>query len=181
MTWEKLKLILSIIYDLFFLLINIPWEIFKKFNPNKCKYKTGEQHEKDINEIAKTIANITKKNPNIEIVLDRQLGEGHSSRSTEYKKGKFRINISSLNSIIEINSKDKYVDVESLVTFEELCNETLKYNLLPCVIPEFKSITLGGAIQGIAIESSSFIHGTFDKTVLHATLNNWKWSNNQFE
>ncbi|CAF1411424.1 unnamed protein product [Adineta ricciae] len=72
---------------------------------------------------------------------DRQLGKGHSSRSTEYKK-------------------DKYVDVESLVTFEELCNETLKYNLLPCVIPEFKSITLGGAIQGIAIESSSFIYGS---------------------
>ncbi|CAF1653323.1 unnamed protein product [Adineta ricciae] len=79
------------------------------------------------------------------------IGEGHSSRSTEHKK-------------------EKYVDVESLVTFEELCNETLKYNLLPCVIPEFKTITIGGAIQGIAIESSSFIYGTFDKTVLHATL-----------
>ncbi|UJR29951.1 hypothetical protein I4U23_017498 [Adineta vaga] len=56
------------------------------------------------------------------------------------------------------------------ITFEDLVNETLKYNLLPCVIPEFKSITIGGAIQGIAIESSSFIYGTFDKTILNAKL-----------
>ena len=35
------------------------------------------------------------------------------------------------------------------------------YNLRPPVVPEFRKITVGGSIAGIAGESSSFKHGFF--------------------
>jgi delta24-sterol reductase len=87
-----------------------------------------------------------------------------------YKKGKYQIDISTLTSILEINQRERYAEVEALVTFEELCKTTLKHGLLPTVVPEFKSITIGGAIQSIGIESTSWIYGTFDKTVIDVTL-----------
>ncbi|CAF1326355.1 unnamed protein product [Adineta steineri] len=172
MVWEKLKIILSIIIDIFISLCEIPFLIFKtnKNVSTPVRFKSQQQHKLDITQIATKIRSITNHNPSVQIVIDRKSGEGHSTRSTAYKDGKYRINISSLNSIIEINQHEEYAEVEALVTFEEVCKATIKYGLLPAVVPEFKSITIGGAIQGLGIESTSWKYGTFDKTVIEATL-----------
>ena len=37
--------------------------------------------------------------------------------------------------------------------------------LVPKVVPEFRKITVGGALMGGAMESSSFAHGTFGDTI----------------
>ncbi|CAF0961342.1 unnamed protein product [Adineta steineri] len=172
MVWQKLKIIFSILIDLFISLCDIPFLIFQtnKIISISLKFKSPQRHEFDITQIATTLRSITIHNPSVQIVIDRKPGEGHSSRSSAYKNGKYKINISSLTSIIEINQHKKYADVEALVTFEEVCKATIKYGLLPAVVPEFKSITIGGAIQGIGIESTSWKYGTFDKTVIEATL-----------
>ncbi len=47
---------------------------------------------------------------------------------------------------------------------EQLCDTTLQAGFLPAVVPEFRTITVGGAIQGAALESSSFHHGQFNDT-----------------
>ena len=52
-----------------------------------------------------------------------------------------------------------------MTTYEELADETLKYGLLPTVVPQLKTITIGGAISGIGIESSSFKYGLVHETV----------------
>jgi hypothetical protein len=106
----------------------------------------------------------------VQVAIFRKPGEAHSTRSSAYKKGKYQIDISALTSILEINQREKYAEVEALVTFEELCKVTMKHGLLPAVVPELKSITIGGAIQGLGIESTSWMYGTFDKTVIEATL-----------
>lgn len=43
---------------------------------------------------------------------------------------------------------------------------TLKYGLVPIVVPELKTITIGGAVSGCPIESMSFKYGGFHDTCL---------------
>lgn len=40
------------------------------------------------------------------------------------------------------------VDVQAMISMEELVDALLPLNLLPLVVPEFKGITVGGSIQG---------------------------------
>lgn len=70
------------------------------------------------------------------------------------KKG---LDLSSLNRILEWGPD--YVRVEPRITFQTLCQETLKRKLIPPVVPEFTSITVGGAVAGAALESSSHRYG----------------------
>jgi len=172
MVLEKCNLLFSIFIDLFVSLCTLPFLILKlnRTISASCKIKSRKQHQHDITEIANELRLASNHNPRVQIAIFRKPGEGHSSRSTIYKKGKYQVNISALDSIIEINQKEKYAEVEALVTFEQLCKATLKHGLLPAVVPEFKTITIGGAIQGIGIESTSWMFGTFDKTIIEATL-----------
>ena len=53
------------------------------------------------------------------------------------------------------------VRAEPMVKMQALVEATLKHGMLPLVLPEFKHITVGGAIMGAALESSSHMHGDF--------------------
>jgi FAD/FMN-containing dehydrogenase len=48
---------------------------------------------------------------------------------------------------------------------ERLVEATLARGAMPCVVPQLKSITIGGAVVGIGIESSSFRYGLVHETV----------------
>ena len=52
---------------------------------------------------------------------------------------------------------------------ESLCAHLLPLGLLPRVVPEFRQITIGGAVMGLGIESSSFRHGLFEFAVVRNT------------
>ena len=45
------------------------------------------------------------------------------------------------------------------MTYERLVDATLPHGLMPLVVPQLKTITLGGAVAGLGIESSSFRNG----------------------
>ena len=49
--------------------------------------------------------------------------------------------------------------VEPNVPMDTLVRETLRYGLLPPVVPEFPGITAGGGFAGTAAESGSFKYG----------------------
>ena len=55
---------------------------------------------------------------------------------------------------------------ESGVTFVDLVEATLAHGLVPIVVPELKTITIGGAVAGCSIESMSFRYGGFHDTCL---------------
>ncbi len=84
-------------------------------------------------------------------------GQSHTTR--EISQNQSMLDISYLNEILEINVKEKYAVVEPNVTMDQLVETTLKKGLMPLIVPEFPKITIGGAIQGGAGESSSFRHG----------------------
>ena len=81
------------------------------------------------------------------------------------KKGKNKINVKNFNKVISIDSKNRIVEVEGMTTFDDFVKETLKYGFMPLVVPQLKSITIGGAVSGIGIESSSFRYGLVHETV----------------
>jgi hypothetical protein len=87
-------------------------------------------------------------------------------RGHAYKKNRPQLNIGKLNRILEINTTDKTAWVEPRVTMEQLVEATQKHGLVPPVLPEFKTITVGGAICGAAIESSSHRYGQFNDNCL---------------
>jgi FAD/FMN-containing dehydrogenase len=72
-----------------------------------------------------------------------------------------KIDISDLTAIIDVDPATRTCTAESGVAFDDLVAATLRYNLVPVVVPELKSITVGGAVSGCSIESMSFRYGGF--------------------
>jgi FAD/FMN-containing dehydrogenase len=53
-----------------------------------------------------------------------------------------------------------------MTTYEDLADATLRYGLMPLVVPQLKTITIGGAVTGLGIESSSLRSGMPHESVL---------------
>jgi delta24-sterol reductase len=96
-------------------------------------------------------------------------GSTNSTRSQKMSSGQY-VNVSDFDEIIEINTQENYAIVEANVSLDTLLKETLKYRLIPLVVSEFPGITIGGAVQGGAGESSSFRYGCLHNTCLEYEL-----------
>ena len=57
-------------------------------------------------------------------------------------------------------------DVQGMCTYEDLVDVTLPRGWIPPVVPQLRSITLGGAVTGLGIESTSFRNGLPHESVL---------------
>lgn len=84
-------------------------------------------------------------------------------RTSDKKK---KINVKHFNKVLHVDPIELIADIEGMAPYDEIVNETLKLNCLPTVVPELKSITIGGALTGVGIESSSFKFGLVHETVL---------------
>jgi FAD/FMN-containing dehydrogenase len=80
-------------------------------------------------------------------------------------RGKVRLDARKLNRVLSIDAGQRLADVEGMTTYEALVEETLRHGLLPLVVPQLKTITAGGAVSGLGIESSSFRYGLVHDTV----------------
>jgi len=70
-----------------------------------------------------------------------------------------------LGHVITIDSTARIAHVEGMTTYAALVDATLPHGLAPTVVPELKSITVGGATTGLGIESSAFRYGLVHETV----------------
>ncbi len=77
-----------------------------------------------------------------------------------------RLDVSGLSGVLEVDPVARTADVLGMTTYEELVDATLAHGLAPLVVPQLKTITLGGAVTGLGIESSSFRNGTPHESVL---------------
>jgi FAD/FMN-containing dehydrogenase len=75
------------------------------------------------------------------------------------------IDTSTLTEVLSVDTVRQVAVVEPNVPMDKLVHATLRDGLMPLVVPEFPGITVGGAIQGGAGESSSFKYGFFSQTV----------------
>lgn len=76
-----------------------------------------------------------------------------------------KIDVSAFNKVITVDLKRKIVQAGGMTTYDDLTKETLKYGFMPAVVPQLKTITIGGAVTGLGIESSSFRYGLVHETV----------------
>ena len=75
------------------------------------------------------------------------------------------LDVRAFDHVLSIDAERMTADVEGMITYEALVEETLRYGLLPAVVPQLKTITVGGAVSGLGIESSSFQYGLVHETV----------------
>lgn len=77
-----------------------------------------------------------------------------------------KIDISDLTSILSVDPVNRVCVAESGVMFCDLVAATLRHGLVPIVVPELATITIGGAVSGCSIESMSYRYGGFHDTCL---------------
>jgi FAD/FMN-containing dehydrogenase len=79
------------------------------------------------------------------------------------------LDVGGLDGVIEVltDSPDGPVaEVQGMCTYEHLVDATLPHGLIPLVVPQLRTITLGGAVTGLGIESTSFRNGLPHESVL---------------
>ncbi len=77
-----------------------------------------------------------------------------------------KLDLTDFDRVIEIDPERRICIAEPGVPFNELVDLTLPLGLVPIVVPELETITVGGAVAGCSIESMSYVHGGFHDTCL---------------
>lgn len=80
------------------------------------------------------------------------------------------LDTSGLTGVIAVDPDARTADVAGMCTYEDLVAATLPYGLTPLVVPQLKTITLGGAVSGLGIESTSFRNGMPHESVLELDI-----------
>ena len=70
-----------------------------------------------------------------------------------------QLDVSAFDRVIHVDPAARTAVVGGMTTYEHLCDATLPHNLMPLVVPQLKTITLGGAVTGLGIESTSLRNG----------------------
>jgi FAD/FMN-containing dehydrogenase len=76
-----------------------------------------------------------------------------------------RINLKHFDRPLAVDPAAGTVEAEGMIPFVDLADATLPQGTMPQVVPQLKSITLGGALAGVGIEATSFKYGLVHDTV----------------
>ena len=76
------------------------------------------------------------------------------------------LDVSGLTGVIEVDPVARTAEVQGMCTYEDLVAATLPHGLIPLVVPQLRTITLGGAVTGLGIEATSFRNGLPHESVL---------------
>jgi hypothetical protein len=124
-------------------------------------------HKEKIDFIAKQLKERTSTTP---VSLKKKSVSHQVPKPGDKKYSDEKIDVSNLNEIISIDAEKRICVAEPGVTFVDLVEATMKHNLVPIIVPELKTITIGGAVAGCSIESMSFKHGGFHDTCVEYEL-----------
>jgi FAD/FMN-containing dehydrogenase len=76
------------------------------------------------------------------------------------------LDVSGLRGVIAVDPVARTAEVQGMCTYEDLVDATLVHGLIPLVVPQLRTITLGGAVTGLGIEATSFRNGLPHESVL---------------
>jgi FAD/FMN-containing dehydrogenase len=105
--------------------------------------------------------------PNATVRLAKPTSNLFRARAKTTSKG---LDVSGLTGVIAVDPANRTADVAGMCTYEDLVAATLPYGLAPLVVPQLKTITLGGAVTGLGIESSSFRNGCPHESVVEMDI-----------
>ncbi|GAA1478948.1 FAD-binding oxidoreductase [Nocardioides aestuarii] len=76
------------------------------------------------------------------------------------------LDVSGLTGVLAVDATALTAEVQGMCTYEDLVAATLPHGVVPLVVPQLRTITLGGAVSGLGIESTSFRSGLPHESVL---------------
>jgi len=80
------------------------------------------------------------------------------------------LDVSAFAGVLHVDPDARIAEVGGMTTYEDLVDATLPHGLMPTVVPQLKTITLGGAVAGLGIESTSFRAGMPHEAVLEMEI-----------
>ncbi len=80
------------------------------------------------------------------------------------------LDVASFDGVLEVDPIGRTAEVLGMTTYEHLVEATLPYGLSPMCVPQLKTITLGGAVTGLGIESASFRDGLPHESVIEMDI-----------
>src|SRR5918999_3826369 len=95
------------------------------------------------------------------VALAKDTSNLFRDRASSARRG---LDVRGFNQVLSVS--ENYVDAEGMTSYEELVRECLAHGVMPAVVPQLKTITLGGAVAGVGIDSSSHRHGLVHDTML---------------
>jgi FAD/FMN-containing dehydrogenase len=78
---------------------------------------------------------------------------------------KRKLDVRHFNEVLAINAPERWVEAEGMTPYVKLVDVMLEQGLMPAVVPQLKSITIGGAAAGVGIEATSFRYGLVHETL----------------
>jgi FAD/FMN-containing dehydrogenase len=93
-----------------------------------------------------------------------------TSNLFRFRGGAGGLSVDGLDRVLSVDPEARTADVGGMTTYEDLVAATLPHGLMPLVVPQLKTITLGGAVVGLGIESTSFRDGLPHESVLSADV-----------
>jgi FAD/FMN-containing dehydrogenase len=82
-----------------------------------------------------------------------------SSRGARQPGAVTGLDASAFTRVLHVDPAARAAVVGGMTTYEDLADATLRHGLMPLVVPQLKTITLGGAVTGLGIESTSLRNG----------------------
>jgi FAD/FMN-containing dehydrogenase len=76
-----------------------------------------------------------------------------------------RLDVRAFREVLRIDRERGSVEAEGMIPYEALVAECLAHGVMPAVVPQLKTITLGGAVAGVGIEASSQRYGLVHETI----------------
>jgi FAD/FMN-containing dehydrogenase len=80
------------------------------------------------------------------------------------------LDVSAFGRVLQVDPEARTAIVGGMTTYEDLADATLRYQLMPLVVPQLKTITLGGAVSGLGVESTSLRSGMPHESVLEMEI-----------
>ncbi|MGC4894686.1 FAD-binding oxidoreductase [Micromonospora sp. DT31] len=117
-------------------------------------------HERAVDALRRSYAAVPAGDP---VRLAKQTSNLFRPRSAPRTPG---LDVRGLTGVLGVDPAARTADVQGMCTYEDLVDATLPYALMPLVVPQLRTITLGGAVTGLGIESTSFRNGLPHESVL---------------
>src|SRR5580658_6945509 len=149
--------------------------------PGKDARMTADTHEVAVARLREAYAALPPGTP---VRLAKRTSNLFRFRDADPKVATERLDVSAFGHVLRVDPVGRTAWVGGMTIYEDLADATLEHGLMPKVVPQLKTITLGGAVTGLGIESTSLRNGlphesvtemeilTGDGRVLRATASN---------
>ena len=115
--------------------------------------RTTAEHDRAVHDVVEQFAALA---PASTVRLAKRTSNLFRTRDASASAG---LDVAALDDVVEVDPTCRTARVQGMATYERVVDATLAHGLMPLVVPQLKTITLGGAVTGLGIESSSFRNG----------------------